>query len=497
MANSRKSRPLNKTAVTVAHIFERALEAILARVVVSPQAGVYSDSLINKNSSSKNSSSKNSSEESSIAIAYSGGLDSAVLLRLAHDYCQRSGLRLFAFHIHHGLSPNADDWLAHCQAQAKALAITFDATRVRLNDVAGQGVEQAARQARYATLGELCRKHRVPLLLSAHHQDDQAETVLLQLMRGAGLRGLSGMPILSAHHVLLGEGVALGRPLLECTRVQLEHIAHDLSIEHISDESNLDVRYKRNAIRQHIAPVIERDFPGFAATVSRSSRHLQAAQGLLDELASIDCSQCAKGVALQLDRVAALSADRINNLLRYWLQQQGASQLPSEAQLDQLREQVLNARSDAHPELHLCGMRLQRQQGLLLATALMASASARGEPPVSNVNIQWRGESAIEVPEWHGRLVFAEGTGLERERLLHSSLQVRPRTGSERLKPDPTRPSRTLKNLFQESGVPASERPWLPLIYLGEDLVFAAGLGMDARGSQTETGVSLRWEALD
>lgn len=472
MANSRKLRRLNKplTAEAIASLmdaFERALEAILARVVISSGAG--------------------------IALAYSGGLDSSVLLALASRYCAGKAIPLYAFHIHHGLSTNADTWLVHCEQQAAAAGVQFAARHVSLENINQHGIEQAARTARYQALAALCESHQLPLLLTAHHQDDQAETVLLQLLRGAGLPGLSGMAVLHEGHALLHDGLSLGRPLLGFTRAQLEACAQNLGVSCINDESNADTRYRRNAVRQLIAPVIENNFPGFAAQIARSSSHVQAAQRLLDELAAMDLQACGQGASLVLGKLADLSADRVDNVLRYWLQQRGLS-LPSTAQLMQLREQMLGASSDAHPLLNLAGVTLERRAGLLMVTASLRDAV----PPAEPIALHWQGEAEIVVPAWQGKLVFenTQGQGLDRAQLAAATLTLRPRSGSERLKLEAKRPSRSLKNLFQESQIPARERPWLPLLYAGETLAFAAGLGLDVRQGLVEGGVCLRWELL-
>ena len=464
MGSSRKSPPPNNTAALVADRFKRALEGILARVVVSA--------------------------DGAIALACSGGLDSSVLLALTARFCLERGRELYVFHIHHGLSPNADDWLAHCEREAMAAGARFDSARVSVDQASRQGIEQAARMERYEALGQLCRRHKVRLLLTAHHQDDQAETVLLQLFRGAGLQGLSGMAEVHDAHALLGDGLVLGRPLLDCSRNELEQVAETLGVKHIVDESNADTRYRRNAVRHEIAPAIERYFPAYASTIARSSQHWQAAKRLLDELAEIDEAQCAEGDALRLDRLAQLSADRIDNLLRYWLDAQGALQPPSTAQLTQLRTQLLLARSDAQPSLQLCGLLLQRHGSLLVA-----GRPKVGEPPQHDISIQWRGEREIEVPEWQGSLLFERDAekGVCHLRLQVWPMLLRARTGGERLKPDLQRPSRTLKHLFQESALPAQQRPWLPLAYVSGALVFAAGLGMDAREADVDNGVRLGW----
>ena len=463
MASSRKSRKPNKADAGIDAAFERALEAILARVVASGG--------------------------DALALAYSGGLDSTVLLHLAGAHCSAHGMRLHAFHVHHGLSPNADAWLAHCEREARAAGASFAARHVDVANADEHGTEQAARLARYAALGALCREHGIRLLLTAHHQDDQAETVLLQLLRGAGLPGLSGMAALHEGHGLLG-GVTLGRPLLQLSRRDLERYATQHGLHAVEDESNADTRYRRNAIRRLVAPVIEENFPGFAARLARSAQHAQSAQRLLDEFAALDLAACEKDGALDVARLAGLSQDRVDNLLRHWLQRQGC-RLPGNAQLEQLRARVLGAGSNAHPWLELDGFRFERHGGLLR----IAPDPPHGDPPVEAIALRWHGEDRIFVPQWHGGLAFerTDGPGLDPALLAGSSLQLKPRSGAERLKLDVDRPSRTLKNLFQEAAIPARQRPWLPLLYVGGELAFAAGLGMDVRLQKPGLGIRLRW----
>ena len=261
MANSRKSAlPNNGTAAHNKAAFERALEEILARVVVSSSAG--------------------------LALAYSGGLDSSVLLRLLSRYCASHDIALFAFHIHHGLSPHADAWVAHAERQARAVGAHFVAERVTLIDTSLHGIEQAARLARYAALGRLCRLHQLPLLLTAHHQDDQAETVLLQLLRGAGLPGLAGMGALHTSPPLLGGEVALGRPLLNWSCAQLAALAQHEHIDCITDESNSDTRYRRNAVRQLIAPGLRARWRGPAIICNQRKNYWMHLQRSISSIAS-------------------------------------------------------------------------------------------------------------------------------------------------------------------------------------------------------------------
>ena len=467
MANSRNSTSLNKPKVRrTEQAFERALEAILARVLLSAQ--------------------------DTIGIAYSGGLDSAVLLHLAAQFCAERDLRLHAFHVHHGLSPNADQWLDHAHQQCAALGIAFDSRRVSVENTAEHGIEQAARLARYAALGEMCEARGVRLLLTAHHEDDQAETVMLQWLRGAGLPGLSGMASLHQEHALLPSSVSLGRPLLELSRADLEQVAEAYQLAFVKDESNEDARYRRNALRHHVMPVIGEHFQGFAQTLSRSSRHLQSAHRLLTELARQDLSLCEEDGTLLLDRFVTLSPDRQDNLLRHWLQTRTGS-YPSEAQLDTLCAQMLSAAPDAHPLMRLGGWLIERRYGRLCVTEYRQSHSA----PEASLPIQWQGEAELAVPAWQGTLVFEEssGPGLDRKQLLRGPLVLKSRTGRERIKLSASRPSRTLKNLFQENAVAARDRQWLPLLYLQDQLVYVAGIGVDVRATVSDGGIVPRWKS--
>jgi tRNA(Ile)-lysidine synthase len=408
----------------------------------------------------------------------------------SHPHLYSYPLRVF--HVHHGLSPNADHWLAHVQNECEQLNLPFAARKVSVVSVDEHGPENAARRARYEALADLCSTHHVELLLTAHHQDDQAETVILQALRGAGLPGWSGMSDLQRDHALLPATVTLARPLLDCSRKQLEQIARERAITHIIDESNEDSRYKRNAIRHDIFPVIEQHFEGFTQTLARSSQHFQTAQGLLDELACSDLQQCLIQGELNLKKLALLSADRIDNLLRYWVYEK-ISSYPSQAQLHQLHQQMLHAANDTHPQIVIGEWVLQRENEHLIIRA----QAGVDQPPMDIMSLVWQGERHIDIPEWRGQLVFedGEGEGFDRDLLLQGPLTLRPRQGGERLKLDVRRPSRSLKNLFQESGVAAGRRPWLPLLYAGDQLLFACGLGPNCIAVEKNPGVRLRWQA--
>jgi tRNA(Ile)-lysidine synthase len=439
----------------------------------------------------------------SIAIAYSGGLDSSVLLQLAHAHARESGASVFAFHVHHGLSPNADAWLAHCEGACAALGVRFEHRRVNVANTKS-GTEAAARKLRYAALGEMCRAHGVGLLLTAHHLDDQAETVLLQLLRGSGPAGLSGMDAANTASSLLGsDQIVMARPLLHVARGELEQYAGDRGIAWVDDESNADPRYARNALRHQVMPALAHAFPGFQQRFARSAAHAQSAQRLLTELAEQDLSACLDGDAVDLARLRTLSLDRIHNLLRHWFATRDLS-MPSTAWMTEMVAQLLEARADAqllvtHPACHI-----RRHRGRLVITPKLPELAGMRDPDDVGVidkqgeSFRWHGEASLRFPAYGGVLHFEQaGQGFERHWLGARDLVIDFRKGGERLKLAANRPTRSLKAHYQACAIPAWERTRLPIVSANGALLFAAGLGMDCRHFATDADdlIGLRWEA--
>jgi tRNA(Ile)-lysidine synthase len=437
-----------------------------------------------------------------LAIAFSGGLDSSVLLHLAHAYAREHAIALFAFHVHHGLSPNADAWRAHCEQACRELGVSFDQRQVTIPQNKS-GTEAAARKLRYAALGEMCRAHDVPLLLTAHHLDDQAETVLLQLLRGSGPAGLSGMDTANRAQSLLGDSnLVMARPLLSVSRAELEAYAREHGVDWVDDESNADPRYARNALRHQVMPLLAQAFPGFQQRFARSAAHAQSAQRLLDELAEQDLHACLEGDALDVARLRLLTRDRILNLLRHWFAIRGLA-MPSTAWLDELVQQLLDARDDAqmlvtHPDAHL-----RRHRGRLYITPKLADLAGMRDPDDAGIidkhgeSFVWCGEAQISFPAYGGILHFEPAEqGFDADWLRAQPLLIDFRKGGERLKLAANRPTRSLKAHYQACDIPAWERTRLPIVSSNEKLLFAAGLGMDCRhfGRGSGTLIALRWE---
>lgn len=405
-----------------------------------------------------------------MAVGYSGGLDSTVLLHVLAGLRGTFAFRLSAVHVHHGLSASADEWAEHCRAECRALEVPLRLEHVQVRR-AGQGLEAAARAARYRVFAGL----GVDSLALAHQRDDQAETVLLQLLRGAGMKGLAAMPARRA----LGK-ISLLRPLLEVPRLDIERYAQAHALRWIEDASNFDPALRRNAARHHILPMIETHFPGAGLNLARAATHFAECAALLDALAALDGADAGEG--LEVARLAALDAARARNLLRRYLELHGVP-----IQRERLHEaltQMLNARADAEPEVAFATAALRRFQGRLRLLE-------RVPTPVQQVWI-WQGEHELDLGA-AGGLSFtpAVGQGVR----LPAQAKVCLRAGGEKLRTAARRPARTLKNLLREAALPPWLRDRLPLIYVGERLAWAAELGADVdfQPGSDETGWLISW----
>jgi tRNA(Ile)-lysidine synthase len=354
---------------------------------------------------------------------------------------------------------------------------------VRVDVPGGSGLEAGARSARYATL----LAQPVEIVALAHHQDDQCETVLLQLLRGAGVRGLAGMPVIrkdeggrrkaeggkgSIHPSSLILHPSILRPLLDVPRQEIARYARRRRLKWIEDESNRDTRFARNFVRHELLPALEERFPSYRATLARSARHLAEAARLLDELAEIDAQGAEREGALAARVLRELEPARARNLLRWFLARRGAA-MPNAERLEEVLRQIAGAKNDANIKVELAGHELYCWKGLIHLVPK--------RPPATPVVREWRRQRRLELPELDGVLVLARGrgAGISLRQLKAAPVTLRSRVGGERLQPDCRRPRRTVKNLLQEREIPPWERARLPLLYCGEELVWAAGLGID------------------
>ncbi|WP_174941917.1 tRNA lysidine(34) synthetase TilS [Burkholderia lata] len=416
-----------------------------------------------------------------VAIAYSGGLDSTVLLDAAVRVAGAS--RCVALHVHHGLSANADAWVAHAGASAARLGVAFESMRVDVPRDSGLGVEATARERRYAALDEMCERHGAATLWLAQHADDQAETVLLQLLRGAGIAGLAAM---APRYRPDGASVERVRPLLRLLRAQLERYATQHELAWIDDESNNDTRYARNALRIDVLPALAVHFPGFRDALGRAAQHAAAAQRLLDDLAELDFAVAARddGQALSRDALVAFDDTRGANLLRFWMRRLG---LPgaSAARLANMMRQ-LRATNVAHAlRVDHAGQCLRLYRDVVYWEAGDSSEPAddgTGSPHPESM-LAWDGQEVWHLPGWRGTFVFApadagSADAVPEALLRGARLAARARAGGERMRTSPGGPGRTLKNLFQERGVPAWQRD-VPLLFAGDSLIYVPRLGVN------------------
>jgi tRNA(Ile)-lysidine synthase len=307
----------------------------------------------------------------------------------------------------------------------------------------------------------------------AHHLEDQSETVLLQLLRGTGLRGAAAMPEVRA---LAGSRVRLLRPLLGVGRTALREHAKSQGLPWIEDESNASTRHDRNYLRHEIAPRLDARLPRWREATARFARHAAYAQRLLDALAAVDGLPSAAGDELAVD--ARLAPERRANLLRAFLALNGAA-MPSEARLAEMARQLFDARGDARVRLAHEGTMLLRFRDRIRIEAMDSRASGDDGVPWHR---PWNGEREVELAPGHGRVRFdsVAGEGLAAAKSILAGWHFAGRSGGERMRLDPRRPNRTLKNLLQENDVPVWDRGRLPLLFHAERLVWAPGVGIEA-----------------
>lgn len=419
-----------------------------------------------------------------LAVAYSGGLDSTVLLHLASIYAKQFQISLYAYHVNHGLSPNATQWEQHCAQICDRLGIPFRSKNVRVENQ-GQGIEVVARNLRYQALGELCDLDNVNLLFLAHHLDDQAETMLMQLFRGTGLRGLAGMDEYNFAPKLLGSTqLIVARPLLHETKQALVDYAGNSQLINIEDESNLSTLFTRNVVRHRLMPVIEELFPKFSERLLRTSQHMREAQSLLDEIASNDLKNCGEKNVLDLVKMAQLSTDRVNNLFRYWLAM-NLVQLPSTAKISEIQTQLWHARDDARVEIRHAHYSICRYDHKIHLVDHRNLSTQDGD-----IQYIWCGETEKYFSSLKGTLIFSESkVGVSSEFLKQTQMTIRQRQKGARLRLAKNRPSRDLKSHFQTAKIPFWQRENLPYIYINEQLFFVGLLGLDAMFIETDESI--------
>lgn len=417
---------------------------------------------------------------SAILIGLSGGIDSVVLLHLLKQLAPRFSWQLSALHVHHGISQHADDWREFCVELCAHHQIPLHVEHVDITPLRARGIEAAARELRHAAFA----KQTCDYVALAQHADDQAETLLLQLLRGAGVRGASGMPQLATNS---GSPVLL-RPLLHCSRREILAYAERYQLRWVEDESNAEHHYPRNFLRHRVLPLLAEKFPAYRTTLSRSAQNFAEASSLLDELATQDAAQFIQGNTLAVVSLVSLNQARAKNLLRYFLQHSGAP-MPQAVQLHDMLQQLRTARSDAAVCVEYGeGWQVRRYQGRVHVLRALAVFDP-------NLVLSWQGEAALDWPALDVCLSFrsVQGSGISLEKLRHAPVTLRFRQGGEALRPHLKAATRALKNLLQEQHIPPWRRERLPLLYCGDELVCVPGVAVAAEfhASAEQTGLYL------
>lgn len=415
-------------------------------------------------------------------VAFSGGLDSTVLLHALATSRDADAAALLAVHIDHGLHSDSASWSRHCESFADSLGVDFIEMTVHIPADSGQGAEAAAREARYNALRSVIRHG--DWLLSAHHKDDQAETLLLNLMRGSGPAGLAGIAAVRPF-----AEAWLVRPLLSVSRGDLQDYAtvHDLTW--IDDPSNKDQQFDRNYLRHEVMPLLENRWSGVVDRIRRSATLAGEASQLLDQLADADYRCLGKRPdRLALAGLRTLAPERQRNVLRYVVREMGLPSPPA-AQLQSVITDLIPARNDAQPVVQWPGVEVRRYRDNVYILAAGPVAECNTVVPIPRVSAA----HTIALPAGLGELQFEPGApqGLA-EALFNVGLEVRFRSGGEEIKPVSQSHTRKLKKLLQEKGVVPWMRERLPLLYAGDDLVAVADLWI-AAGATSEPGVGIHW----
>ena len=437
-----------------------------------------------------------------LALALSGGADSVVLLDILAQL--RAGLHfhLSSLYINHQISPNAARWGHFCAELCARHDVPFETVTVDVGRRAGESLEALARAARYRVFSE----QPADFVVLAQHLDDQAETLLLQLLRGAGAKGLSAMAELStqdsaydlscasAHrkseYPCGGLRTGFLRPLLDVPRRTIVDYAVLHGLKWVEDESNADIAFDRNYLRHEVLPLLGKRFPGYRETFSRTSRNLSECALLLDDLARLDHAAAVVDGRLRVEVLRKLSEPRAKNLMRHYLAGAGAP-TPSAGRLENMLQQLRGSRDDAQVRICLGNVLVRRYRGDVYIEKKILT-------PQPNLRVTWVSQQVIDLPDSGGRLLFEHvaGQGLSLARLTAEPVTIRLRQGGEHLRPDCRRPNRSLKNLLQEGGVTSWQRQSLPLLFSGETLVFVPGIGAacEYQAKEGEPGLVVKFE---
>lgn len=391
-----------------------------------------------------------------IYIGYSGGVDSHVLLHLCTSITRLKD-RITAVYVHHGLQSEAESWARHCKKTAESLGVGFILLRVNAVASQGESPEEAARNARYTALKSLINVNDA--LLVAQHRDDQLETVLLQLFRGSGLRGLSAMPEMMA----FGRGMML-RPLLNVSKLAIDDYAQAHALSWVDDPSNLSHDYDRNFLRNAVLPLLKQRWPACDKTVARSARHCADAQVMISDHAEELFHQVLNSAdnTLSISKLKSYKLSQQSLVIRQWFQALNLK-MPALAFVERLQSEVLIAREDSDPVLSGQGYCVRRYRDKLYCL--------RQVPTEMVLERIWpAGQTSIRVSDHQTLSCVPSSAGISSDRWQNAVISVKARRGGEKIRLPGREGHHALKNLFQEAGVPPWGRESLPLVYLDDKL---------------------------
>lgn len=400
-------------------------------------------------------------ESRKLYVAFSGGLDSTVLLHLARQLSDD----ITAIHVNHNLSPNADAWQQHCQSLCEQWNVNFIAQSVHITEK-GDGLEAEARKLRYAAIAEAIDKNA--MVLTGQHQDDQLETFLLQLKRGAGPKGLSSMPTVAE----FDKEALLIRPLLELSREQLEQYAKTHKLEWIEDESNEDTRFDRNFIRHQLTPELNDRWSGFTKAACRSISHIAEQQQLVQEFAEEDLKPLLRAPnQLRIIGLIALSKTRQRSVIRHWIDSLNIT-MPSQAILERMFKEVIGAKADANPKVQWAGHQLRRFRERIFIIA--------DEHERPGIDFELTLNQPVKLNDDIGTICLTDNPDIEGLTIpapaAGQKVYVRFGVQGLSIKPQDSKHTRKLKDLFKENGIPPWERSRTPLLFYGDELVAVGSL---------------------
>jgi tRNA(Ile)-lysidine synthase len=415
-------------------------------------------------------------------IGFSGGIDSHVLLHLCAEINSIKD-KITAVYVHHGLQEQADYWSEHCQMIAEKLGLGFLALTVDAKATKGESPEESARNARYQAFQSLIEVNDV--LLIAQHREDQMETVLLQLIRGSGLRGLSGMP----EQALFGKGKLL-RPLLHVSKLAIIEYAKKYNLHWVEDPSNQEQDFNRNYLRHEILPKLKQRWPSVDRTFARSARHCADAQQIISELLEELFSSVyhPEDQTLNLITLETMPSNRKNWLLRRWFEILGLKP-PSQALLQTIIDQAVCARIDANLEIRTQHHCIRRYQNKLFCIVSHKLSNAF-------ISCSWPADTKLVTSNGYCLSIRNSSSGICSALWNNSAVTVKTRSGGEKIKLLGRKGHHDLKKLFQEAGIPPWERDIRPLIYLNQRLAAVAGLWIDewAWSEGPDACYQLKWE---